>query len=787
MLKITINPYGNAQSTSFSQKVITIGSGNGPIKADLCLDDPELHSIHLKIVRDEERCTAINFANDPFVTLNDLPFGKKILKNRDLIYIGSHQILIEIVNDLENDFLKNPPKLEQAQPSSSIQLEMEEPSINKVEANESVPIFTPIEKEPAPIYVDSMKESIEDPQEEYTEDSFPLQKELHPVSFPASAKKNSVEYQVGEFDDENENWTMEKESSPAVNNQVDVHTGIINWKLLGVGLFAFFLMFCLTAIALYFHKSTKNAKEELKAAENVADIAMALKYAQIHHIKPHKKNWSDPEFIRNTLAQVIPHDYPSLAKIDQQGRIDDTSYSLRIYTNTDFSQFLVIAQPAPSFLQWLIPKTALVVDSKLMQLKKVADMKTLNRLLVNSNDLDNSNAIEVTQLVKRGEMIPLSRLAQNRKGQDFSPPKALVLLRPGAENYIYNAPRYYQLGETIMKRAIELMEMPRSVYEMSRLKQEMSLLSKMHEMVLYSSDGIQLTLDAQKAIAAFVSNARFLTAYLKFDSEGIISSSHLIIDDESSRYPAPEKNQMVKDISETEAPAEVGSEAESIQAEPMTDSLLSKLTALCKSREVSLAEMKNQIVSLLNNDINHPVEGFEISFRDLTEQYLALDHQQKQQMAQEIHQLAEEYKLMSVPEFISYLNRAGFESGCKEILKHLIESENQDAQMQNFINELSTSDNFTDLEKILNASNQWLDVKNFADLNELVTSQQQIKSAALSKINHLLLYSTPTSLQHTTDQYQALERILKLLLENPEEQDYFLQELKKLDIKLEIN
>src|SRR5262249_43379368 len=146
-----------------------------------------------------------------------------------------------------------------------------------------------------------------------------------------------------------------------------------------------------------------------------------------------------------------------------------------------------------------------VVDSKLMQLKKVADMKTLNRLLVNSNNLDNSNAIEVTNLVKHGELIPLNILAKKRKGQDFSPPKALILMRPGAENYIYNAPRYYQLGETILKRAIDLMEMPGSAYEMSRLKQDMSLLSKMHDMILYSSEGIQLTLDAQKAIAAFVS------------------------------------------------------------------------------------------------------------------------------------------------------------------------------------------------------------------------------------------------------------------------------------------
>lgn len=811
---------------TFDQKVTTIGSGNGPTPADLSLPGPELQPIHVKIMEEGNRFLAINFANDPFVSLNGLPFGKKELKNKDLLQIGNHVILFEI-EDRSQLKKRSIPVEPQADPLKTAIEKLIDPPIQHLPSH--VPVFpfgqvneetqlkavssseqSKLKKEQLEAWnLDDLIREVEQFEQvipkDAVEQDLSEKEEIQPTSFhqyftplPIEERepqavdsipktmRNHLEYQVGEFDDESETWTIEKDDKGPHEAKPEVAMRHINWKMLGTLAVSLLFIFFLIAGTLYFNISAKNEDEELRAAESLADIAMALKYAQIHHIKPLKKNWSDPEFINKSLAQVIPHDYSSLVHIDPQGHINNTSYSLRIYTSTDFSQFLVIAQPAPRVLQWLIPKTAIVIDSKLMQLRKVADIKTLNRLLVNSNNLDNSNAIEVTNLVKRGELISLNILAQKRKGQDFSPPRALALMRPGAQDYIYNAPRYYQLGETIMKRAIDLMEKPGSVYEMSRLKQDMSLLSKMHDMVLYSSSGIQLTLDAQKAIAAFVSNARFLTAYLKFDSNGVIINSHLIIDDESSHYQPVEEKYEVQSIQsqkpeKTIAEEQIKNSDLQLQVPIEKHPLLAQLVQLCTSRKMMLTPLKTQITAFLNEDIDKPINSFELQLADMIDAYFDADLKQKQEMARGIQHLAEEYQLMPLEEFMAYLDQAGLDTSCRDILKHVVEMKDQDQQLQNYVQNVKIAENFTELLQILNNANRWLIVKNFSDLNQLHMAQKFIKIEAIARINKLLLSFLPTPALHYNDEQRlALQEVLQLLLANAEEQAYYLDEFDRM-------
>jgi hypothetical protein len=841
MIKLTVNPNNNPVVKIFDQKMVTIGSGDRSFLADLSLSGKELQPIHIKIMKEGSRFVVVNFANDPFVTLNGLPFGKKTLKNRDLLEIGTLVILIEF-EGAENSADKLPPPLavnaemeippqndplnatlekliQASQPSSDsfstnhshipysplseADSDSQLPQDNSLEKSDLVDLIQEVdqfeEASPSLLFVKKKEEERGETPHPATSQyvTLPNALEISPNHLASSkeklskttpnqpSKKNYPEYQLGEFDDENESWTTDKEGKPINEMEAEEQPSRIHWKLIGTIVLATLLILSLVAGALYYNFTAKNEIEELRAAEGVADIAMALKYAQIHHIKPQKKNWSDPEFIKRSLANVIPHDYPTLAKIDSQGHLNDTSYALRIYTSTDFSQFIVIAQPAPSVFQWLMPKTAIVIDSKLMQLKKVVDMKTLNRLLVNSNNLDNSNAVEVTHLVKRGELIPLSTLAKKRKGQEFSPPKALVLLRPGAENYIYNAPRYYQLGETIIKRAIGLMGTPGSVYEMSRLKQDMSLLSKMHDMVLYSSDGIQLTLDAQKAIAAFVSNARFLTAYLKFDSDGTINSSHLIFDDESARYQHVPEKTIVEPIKHEEVLTEAEPQKmESIATVPLQDDhpLLNQLVALCTNREKALQPIKSQIFALISEDSQHPIEHFDARFNALTQDYIEADLMQKHEMAKGIQKLAEDYRLMPLDEFVDYLNQAGLGNGCKEILKHAVKAEGQQKKLQGYIDDIKTSDNFSQIEKVLNKANRWLVVKNYQDLGQLQMAHKIIKTETLARIGKLMLSSMPKPLELEFDeeQFGALQHILQMTTEKHDEQIYYLKEFERM-------
>ncbi|MBN9377021.1 MAG: hypothetical protein BGO14_05455 [Chlamydiales bacterium 38-26] len=792
MIKLIIDPHTSHQVRTFDQEIVTIGSGTLSPQADLLLHDPELKPIHVKIIKKGDRFTLVNFAQDPFATLNDLPFGKRTIQSKDVIKIGQHTLVFEISSTADNpsenqneDFhIQNTPLKPAVYEVSgyddplfhdpSPALPIEKPIAENLQAQDTMVIDEDLAKDVESnqnthmeIEDSSLKTSPNFAKSPPSLSSTPLSKS--PSSF--NLKKTPIEFQVGEFDDESENWTTDKNDISLTESSEVSH--LINWKLIGTIIISFLFVLSLVAGALYFNMSARNEDEELRAAEGVADVAMALKYAQVHHIKPHKKNWSDPEFIKTSLAQVIPHDYPSLTKINHHGHLNNTAYSLRVYTSTDFSQFLVIAQPAPSLLQWLIPKTAIVIDSKLMQLRKVADMKTLNRLLVNSNNLDNSNAVEVTNLVKNGELIPLETLAQKRKSQDFSPPRALTLLRPGAENYIYNAPRYYQLGETIIRRAISLMETPGSAYELSRLKQEMSLLSKMSDMVLYSSDGIELTLEAQKAVATFVSNASFLTAYLKFNPDGLIVSSHLIIDDEGSHHALTDTS--TKPIVPVENYGEEVAQAEPqenvLVPEAPVHPLLAKLVELKKQREKTLAPIKNQIIAALDLDLNHPAETLYREISALIDQHKALHHKLKKEIQASIHQLSDDYKLMPLEEFIDYLDKAGL-SDIK-----LGENHDQKEKVDQALQRISTSVNFVDLDHSFVEISRVLTIKNSSNLKELLSHQKMIRSAVIAHLNKLLLSSHPIAIEDKANQQHALKHLLKLCcMDSPEEEQYYINE-----------
>nr|WP_166155508.1 hypothetical protein [Neochlamydia sp. AcF84]NGY94957.1 hypothetical protein [Neochlamydia sp. AcF84] len=832
MIKITLNPHESPIVSIFDQETIIIGSGTGSMKADLILADAAIQPIHIKIVHKGQQCQVINYANDPFATLNDVPFGKKSIKDSGILQVGSHLIQIELkyVESVKEDdktlssineplnvtlegllewqalerklplppssisenslkssnFISNPSPMS-PQESSKFPLQ-EEVSLleqkkwakSQLEERELEDLMHEIEQfgikhfkeESLSTYLASENDSSSLFLQEDTVDHFPtLPTMLAPKSRP--------EYQVGEFDDEGETWNTEKEEAAVTGVKIEETKNLIDWKFLTTLVMTLLFILGLVAGALYFNISAKNEIEEMKAAEGVADIAMALKYAQIHYIKPQKKNWSDPEFIKKSLAQVIPHDYPSLTNIDQHGHLNETSYSLRIYTSTDFSQFLVIAQPAPSVLQSLIPKTAIVIDSKLMQLRKVADMKTLNRLLVNSNNLDNSNAVEVTNLVKQGKLILLSTLAQKRKAPDFSPPKALILLRPGAENYIYNAPRYYQLGETIIKRAIQLMQTPGNVHELSRLKQEISLLSKMSNMVLYFSDGIQLTLEAQKAIAAFTSPGSFLTAYLKFNPEGMILSSHLIIDDESSPKTFNDSSKVASSTlpADHEFLVELDSNnphALSLNIHP----LLAKLKYLRQSREEVLTPLKNQMINLIKENSEHPTEEFEKKAKDLFQKYYTLELEQRHHLIQSILQLTEEYPLMPVKEFKSYLEKAGLSHLKLNAIHH-----DHQALLQKYREKIKQAENMNELATLVDAVTSWLVIKNFSDLDELEMDQKIIKNTLISQLNFLLFSShpRPLSLLNNEEQAAALFKVLKFCtLDTSDDEKYYMDELEKL-------
>ncbi len=99
MLRITVRMETHTQSFRFTKNSLIFGDGPAS-QIDVLLPDQGLKPEHVKIEKQGEKFTAFNVANDPFVTLNGFPFGKKTLKEGDLLHIRNIEIVIEAFNDI---------------------------------------------------------------------------------------------------------------------------------------------------------------------------------------------------------------------------------------------------------------------------------------------------------------------------------------------------------------------------------------------------------------------------------------------------------------------------------------------------------------------------------------------------------------------------------------------------------------------------------------------------------------------------------------------------------------
>ena len=358
MIKLTIQP---DSPHSFDKNLVIIGS-----QGDLALPQENLEPIHIKIMEVEGRFLMINHVNDPFVTLNGAPFAKRTLKNGDLLQIGETSI------QFEGSLLKGQEELE----------EILEKALHSRQSQPS-------------LQAHSLHSSFED---------LDLEKELEQLaefeelakgeSRKGESKEDFVRPSLKDFDIAEEPLLLPEPPSDEKR---------WNWKIIISLASILFILALLLALFFYFSMKAKNRDDELKVTEALSDISMALTYAKFNHIQPRNQNWTDPEFLKNNLIAVLASEYSPITAFDMHGLFNNSNYILRVYNSSDLAHYLIIAQPAPSLSQWVLPRAAIVVDSREMELHKMHDLKALNRLLLNLNPLD-SSADEVSELIKQGRL-----------------------------------------------------------------------------------------------------------------------------------------------------------------------------------------------------------------------------------------------------------------------------------------------------------------------------------------------------------------------------------------------
>jgi len=753
MIRIVVNPDLNPTTYSFEQENVIIGAHVPP--AHLSLPGEELEALHIKITREGDKFVIINQAGDPFVSLNGLPFGKKVLKSSDLLQVGKTLLQLQIdplvveswgdtaheipkilekaisPKDNQNPLAmteghfgeKNPLSIfEGAENDDEIfdidelvrQVELLEET--KTTAEESTTESAKEEKKndlPAPSKLAELnakaiaekKEKAKEPLKESVKETVaaepsisqePLPKDAdreeetiaHPhASLPTLALKSQEkkaaaakmrqslkDSHLSHLDDVSDSPTapLERRSNRGKNKfDVDEPEFKVGWRFVGVLFFSLFLAAIAAAACFYVAVISKSEMEEHKAARSVADVSMALAYSRYYQVKPQNQNWTDPDFIKNNLAAILAPQFQMMANLDSQGHLKETPYLLRIYTSLDLSKFLVVAQPEPGLLQWLFPKGAIVVHSDSMELRRINDLRSLNRLLVNPRNLDGSNGNEILNFSQQGDLIPLTWLADRRSAHGFITPESLSYFRPGAENYIYNAPRYYLFGEKFLDRALELASHSGSMSEVAILQNQIAALSRFPDFILYSSQGLQAATEAQKALSTFIPGNKILTAYLQLSAKGKILNSHLLI---GAHDPDGNKTGEIADALDSaqvlfhpplalitegvfsEAGQTFGSKAAD---EKTSDPLLLRLKAVAAERQAALKSSEKALMTVVAKNTQTPYADFESDFDRQSSLYLSLSAELAVRINEQVLALASEYSTIPLCEFLSKVEMAG--------------------------------------------------------------------------------------------------------------------------------
>lgn len=783
MIRLTFNSHSDPEIHLFNKSIILLGADSNQV--DLIIPGSAIQPIHLKIIEQNGCPILINYTNDPFVSINGHPLGKKLLNSGDVIVVHQLPILFENLQTtltLETDLVEK---------KDSVLSLIEDNKIKKSEEinPENSPLFLPFSL-PFEQEVDVLKgeewqkASIENYLKELDTSAEPLL----PISKPTSPLPLEHKKKISLKDDylrdlEDDNQVMR---SPFGHLTEPSHL-YQAWKWILLFIFSLLAISGAIGTIIYFSVSDKTEAQETKAAQAVADIAMALTHAQLSHLKPHNQNWSDVDFLKSNLQGILPETSSYASQIDAQGQFNCCPYSLRIYTSSDLSHFLLIAQPAPHLFYWLMPQSIIAVDSHLMELRTLKDVRSLNRLLTNSDPLEGLNGKEIINLIKQGKLIRLSSLATDSGHLDFAPPKHLAWIRPGAENFIYNAPRYYRLGQNLTQKALNLSTLKGSSQEVADLKQDVKNFAWLNHFILYSDQGKKSALLMRQGLMMFAPSDKFLFGYLLFNAQGKIHQVHLLKEEEEGKVSPVLNLPKDHDTLAFQTFNEIGTLEEHNRKNPENTEvdynhpIYIQLQSLVISRENELKPLISALFTLLNQELQMPRSQFQIEFQNLSHSYLMANAKHKQAIKTSLESFYQQYENIPTDQFLEFINELHLEQLIQQEGSSLkIVDENCQQNMEILLAQIGNSQSLTELDNLIHIASTWLHFDYIKDPQELIRYQNLLRNQLLEQLEGFLLSQNKhfvaklekrEILQHILSQ----ERLIK-----PEERDFFLEEFEVL-------
>lgn len=779
MIRLTFNAHSDPEIHLFNKSMILLGSDSNHV--DLTLPGSAIQPVHLKIIEQNGFPILINCANDPFVSINGHPFGKKLLNSGDVILVHHLPILFENLKaEKEGEIELN--KEEALAIDYQIKKQQEkaapqEVSSAKGDSSHFSSFALPFEKEVEALKEEELQKTSLEAYIKQLESSQETSKATLSVSTEQKKSRSLKDDYLRDLEDDRHG-----ESGPFSHLSEPSHL-YQAWKWILLFIFSLLTVSGAVGTIIYFSVSDKKEAQETKAAQAVADIAIALTHAQLNQSKPHNHHWSDADFLKSNLKTILPDISSYASQIDAQGQFHCCPYNLRIYTNSDLSHFLLIAQPAPNLFYWIIPQSTIVVDSNLMELRTVKDLRTLNRLLTNADPLEGVNGEEITEMVKQGALIRLSNLATDSGNFDFAPPKALAWVRPGAENLIYNAPRYYRLGQNLCKKAINLSTSKGSSQEVTALKEDVKNFSWLNHLILYSDQGKKSSLLMRQGFLMFAPSDKFLFGYVLFSAQGKIHQAHLLKDEEEGK----EATFLTKDDMIAYQSPEVSIKDENNKKSvehSIVDSnhpIYIQLQSLALARENELKPLLSALITLLKQETQIPRSQFQIEFQNLSHSYLMANAKYKQSIKASIEALYHQYEDIPIDQFLQFIKRLNLD----QLIQHegvmlTAVDENVQQNMDSLFFQIEKSKSLTELDNLIYLANHWLQFDYLKDPQELIRYQNLLRNQLLKQLEFFLLSPKDPPLVKAEDK-EVLQHILfQERLIKPEERDFFLEEFEFL-------
>lgn len=601
---------------------------------------------------------------------------------------------------------------------------------------------------------------------EKIEDKQPLEENEHSVDgLPSEApskkgislKDDYLKY----LDDENPKPKKNDEKEEAEPSHL-----LLAWRSILYFIFGLLALAALIGSFAYWNMSDKSENYETKATSGLADIAMAIIEARLQKDIPPHNNWSDMDFLKRHLQSILPATFSYASQIDAQGYFSCCPYTLRIYTSHDLSNFLLIAQPLSTTFYSLMRTPIIVVDSELMELRSLQDIKTLNRLLAHPEPLEGLNRKEITAVVKQGFLIRLGLLAAHSKQPEFSPPKEATEIKKGAENLIYNAPRYYRLGEHLIQKMELLFSSKGNSQEVKELKDKVSLFSSLPHYILYTDQGEKGALLLKKGLSFFVPEHTFSYGYFTADANGRINQPRLLLDEThleaAISYETPEKS-----FSSYENVEEQEVEEKRIIDEDHPIYVI--LKGLLSDRKNQLSKIGEKLQQLIQKEENTPFHDFEQKFKEYSILFLETSQKMDAELKIKIESLFSTYKDISMEDFVSIVHHLNLE------LITEVPSELSKQTVHSLVEQIENAKNIKQLKEAIDLTDETLNFQSIDDSKDFLSSYHLLRNAILDKISFFLLQDK--SKTFTEDEERSIREIfLNERYIHPNEKKYFLKE-----------